>query len=86
MIRPSLLSEARLSLVQLARRERIGLATICRWTDQGIGGIRLETFKIGRRKFTTIQAFERFVGATNGGFSEPIESSVRLEAMPSTAD
>jgi hypothetical protein len=69
MIDPRLLSETRLTLAQLAHRERVGIATVWRWTLNGTKGVRLESFKVGGRKFTTSEAFERFVAANNGGFS-----------------
>jgi len=39
-------------------------ATIWRWTQRGIGGTRLETYKIGSRVITSHQAVHRFLEAT----------------------
>lgn len=70
MIRPDLLSESRLSLTQLAHKEKVGIATVWRWATNGIGGVRLESFRIGRKRFTTAEAFQRFIAKQNGGFIE----------------
>ncbi len=65
-----LLSEKRLSLTELARRERVAPPTIWRWYKKGVRGVRLETFVVGNRRFTTEEAFGRFVerntAAANG--------------------
>lgn len=61
-----LLSETRVSLTALARELDVSLSTCWRWTLRGIKGYRLESFSLGGRKFTTRQAFERFIACTNG--------------------
>lgn len=37
-----------------------------RWCESGIGGVRLETVKIGRRRYTSRAAFQRFVNTLSG--------------------
>lgn len=59
-----LLNEDRLTMGELARQEELNPCTIWRWTGRGVKGVRLETFSIGGRRFTTQQAFQRFVAAT----------------------
>ena len=57
----NLLEEQRRS-TQLAQREGVNATTIWRWTLRGVrGGIRLESFIVGGRRYTTEQAFTRFV-------------------------
>jgi Protein of unknown function (DUF1580) len=89
MFNPNLLPETRLSFAQLAHKERVAIATVWRWDQSGIRGVRLESLKIGGRKFTTAEAFERFIVATNGGFSNQPTinrtlSDERLKAIEKT--
>lgn len=62
----NLLTEDALSLPQAARElpGRPDASTLWRWSKAGLRGVRLETFKIGSRLFTTRQAVTRFVAAT----------------------
>ena len=60
-----LLSETRISLIQLAREQNISLSTAWRWCLHGCKGHVLESFSIGGKKFTSEQAFRRFVAATS---------------------
>ena len=59
-----LLSEHRLSLTQLAHKEGVAIPTTWRWAQRGIKDIRLETIQIGGRRYTSTEAFHRFVQAT----------------------
>jgi hypothetical protein len=68
---PKLLSEKRISLNQLARERDVCLSTTWRWCLRGIKGHVLESFNQGGRKFTTSEAFERFLAAING---QPVRS------------
>ena len=36
------------------------LATIWRWSLKGLRGVRLETIKVGGRRYTTLEAIDRF--------------------------
>lgn len=58
------LKEQRLSLTELARQEGVSVPTPWRWTQRGIRGVKLESFAIGGRRYTTQEAFQRFVAAT----------------------
>jgi hypothetical protein len=75
-----LLSETRISLNQLAREQGVSLSTSWRWTLRGIRGYRLESLNVGGRKFTTREAFARFVASTNGD-PTPVQMSVQREAQ-----
>jgi hypothetical protein len=61
-----LLTESRISLNQLAREQDVALSTAWRWCLRGIRGHVLESFSVGGRKFTTREAFRRWMAATNG--------------------
>ncbi len=45
--------------------ERVHVSTVWRWAKRGIGGIRLETIKLGGKTFTTSQALTRFIEKTS---------------------
>jgi len=61
---PHLLTE-RLRPLQEAAREIPGrphISTVLRWCLKGIkGGIKLETILVGGKRFTSVEAIERFV-------------------------
>lgn len=59
-----ILSETRLSLTELARREGVAIPTVWRWRKKGVKGVRLETFVVGSKPWTTEEAFARFVQRT----------------------
>jgi hypothetical protein len=44
---------------------RIDVSTVWRWAERGVGGIKLETVKIGGKKMTSRQAVSRFISATS---------------------
>jgi hypothetical protein len=66
-----LISESRIPLNQLAREQNVALSTCWRWCLSGVRGHILESLSVGGRKFTTREAFARFIARTNG---EPISS------------
>jgi len=39
-------------------------ATLWRWYTRGVNGVRLETAKIGKRRYTSREALQRFVTET----------------------
>jgi hypothetical protein len=60
----NLLAEQRLTLAALAAREEVNASTVWRWSLRGVRGVTLETFSIGAKRFTTAEAFARFVATT----------------------
>jgi hypothetical protein len=60
-----LLKETRLDPDVLSAREGIGKRTIVRWMHRGKRGVRLESYLLGARRWTTEQAFLRFVRLTS---------------------
>jgi hypothetical protein len=59
-----LLDERRISFSALAAREGVNASTVWRWSLRGCRGVKLESFSIGAKRFTTAEAFARFVAAT----------------------
>jgi hypothetical protein len=57
----SLLAETRLTLADLAQGQGVNVSTVWRWTLRGVRGVVLESFSVGARRFTTVEAFQRFV-------------------------
>lgn len=43
----------------------VHVATIYRWISRGIRGTRLETIRIGGRRYTSVEAVDRFIRATS---------------------
>lgn len=54
---------AALTMAEAARRipTRPHIATIRRWARKGVYGVRLKTFRAGRREFVTEADLERFL-------------------------
>lgn len=45
--------------------KRISLQTVYRWATKGVNGIVLESIRVGGRKFTSSEAIQRFLRASN---------------------
>ncbi|MCA9136902.1 MAG: DUF1580 domain-containing protein [Planctomycetales bacterium] len=60
-----ILTEDMLSLGQAAREFPGGVhpATVYRWQQRGVKGVRLETYRIGAKLVTSKQAIARFLDA-----------------------
>lgn len=50
---------------------RPNVATIWRWAIKGIRGVRLRTISLGRYRYTTAGALERFIDQTSTASTEP---------------
>lgn len=61
----ALLAEKRLTISQLAKREGVNSSTVWRWINRGVRGVKLVTFTVGGRDFTTDSLFEKFVRETS---------------------
>lgn len=79
----------RLTLTELAHREGVAVSTVWRWSTRGVRGVRLESFSLGCRRFTTEAAFARFssrcTDAAQGDAVRP-ESSRQRETRLQRAD
>lgn len=62
----NLFSEERISITQLAEELGVNYSTARRWIKQGYRGLRLESFRIGKKRYSTRQAAARFIAAVNG--------------------
>jgi hypothetical protein len=59
-----LLRETRLTFSEVASNAQVNASTVWRWSLRGCRGVTLESFSIGAKRFTTAEAFARFVAAT----------------------
>ena len=59
----SLLAERRLTLTQAARDAGVNPSTVWRWALSGARGQRLETYCLGQKRYTPVEALERFSAA-----------------------
>lgn len=66
-----LLRETRLALTQLAKEQNKSIPTCWRWTTRGCKGHILVSFSCGGRRYTTREAFSRWIAAING---EPVRT------------
>lgn len=74
----ALLNETRIALAVLARQENVAPSTVWRWSLNGVRGVTLETFSVGAKRFTTREAFARFVAATSAAAAHgPMPSVAR---------
>lgn len=64
-----LLSEQLIPLSEAAfmlpRKARVNRSTVYRWTLNGVGGIKLESVRVGNAIFTTKESVNRFLERTN---------------------
>ncbi|MFC1597688.1 DUF1580 domain-containing protein [Planctomycetota bacterium] len=51
-------------------------ATIWRWWQKGVRGIKLETFVCGGRRFTSTEAIARFIRGTTAAQNGPVTESI----------
>ncbi len=58
--------EDRLPLTALAAELGVDRNTVTRWVKHGYEGQRLESYRIGKKRFTSQQAAKRFLAAVNG--------------------
>jgi hypothetical protein len=73
-----LINEQRISLSALAKREGVNVSTCWRWCLRGVKGHHLESLIVGGRRYTTVEAFVRFVERTSAGIiGEPAPTPSR---------
>lgn len=51
--------------------KRLHISACYRWITKGIGGVRLESIKLGGTTYTSIEALQRFAAVLSGRESEP---------------
>jgi len=70
-IEPNLFSEERISFIELAKREKVHVVTVWRWSLRGCKGHRLESMVVGGRRYTTLPAYERWLARINDQTPRP---------------
>lgn len=61
------------------------ISTLIRWYTKGVRGVKLETALIGGRRFTSLEAIQRFIDRLTGlGHVEEIQKEVADEETEST--
>lgn len=81
-----LLRETRIALGLLAREQCVSVTTSWRWCLRGIKGHVLESFTVGGRRYTTREAFARWVALTNGEPAARGQTPRRRERAIDTAE
>ncbi|MCH9656030.1 MAG: helix-turn-helix domain-containing protein [Planctomycetes bacterium] len=64
------LHEERLTLNEVAKRLKVHVATVYRWTLQGVRGRRLPSFFIGGRRYIKLSDLEWFLQPKDQSISE----------------
>jgi len=62
---PINLNETLLTVEEAARRLRVSTATVRNYYSKGYHGLKLESFFVGLRRMTSVEALDRFVAAMN---------------------
>ncbi len=86
---PDLIDEPRLSLTQLAKEQDCNVTTCWRWAQRGVRGVRLETYNVGGRRYTTRPAVRRFIESTTAtakGEPLPVRTNRQREAAINRAE
>lgn len=85
-----LLEEERLAVTAAARQIfRVSPETAWRWALRGVRGVKLESFVVGGRRFTSREACQRFLASLNRtppAATVPSVSSLRAEAAARRLD
>lgn len=53
------------SLKAVADANEVHNSTVCRWVSRGVDGVRLETYRVGGRRYVRRRALEEFDRALN---------------------
>ena len=88
---PISLSETLITLTQAAQMlpGRPHVSTLWRWYRRGIRGVRLETYVLAGRRFTSVEALERFAAATTAaanGERPPVRTPRQRERAIAAAE
>ena len=66
-----LIAEDRVPLTVIASELGVDRKTVARWADHGYLNHRLESYRVGKKRFSTRQAAAKFLAAVNGVACEP---------------
>ena len=61
----------RLTIGQLAKREKVHVATCWRWILHGVGGAKHRSFRVGGRRYVANVDWQDFCDAVNADLREP---------------
>ena len=61
------------------------LSTALRWCQRGVGGTKLQSWKIGGRRMTTVEAVREFVEATTSASDPSVAQSPAISTQTSKA-
>jgi hypothetical protein len=61
----------------------VSAATMWRWAQKGVRGIRLETLRVGGRRYSSVEAYERFLVRLNepAGAKPDVPSRQRADEL-----
>ena len=62
----------------------VATSTLWRWSTTGVKGVQLETILVGGQRYSSLEAFRRFVAAGNQGKvarPDPVKSSERANQL-----
>ena len=57
---------------------RPSVHTLWRWSQKGLRGVRLETWLIGGRRVTSVEAVQRFISATSDAGERAVAETTAL--------
>jgi hypothetical protein len=61
----AILDETRMTLAEVAAFCRLEIQAVRKWVRKGLRGVKLEAVQVGRTFFTSREALDRFIAATN---------------------
>jgi len=62
----------------------VAISTLWRWSTTGVKGIQLETILVGGQRYSSLEAFRRFVAAGNQGKiarPDPVKAGERANQL-----
>jgi len=77
----TLFDENLITLRQAASRCKVHVASCARWALKGVGGIKLESIKLGGRRYTSVEALQRFAEATTAAADKKRPSKPRTSKL-----
>jgi transposase-like protein len=70
------IAQTRLTIQEVAKRAGVDASTVWRWVLKGVRGTKLESVRVGGRRYVSPMAVESFFAALNspqqGGTADPV--------------
>ncbi len=79
-------SHVSIQVPDAAERLGIDLSTAWRWVLKGTRGNKLESFKIGSKRMTSVEAVERFVARSNAAQPAPASTTTQRKKSIAAAE